>query len=128
MIQLSNGSLSAETVDMLLKSLPLELTYTDENDLIQYYSDIPDPIFPREPSLLGSSVIDCHNESKPEVIKLLNDFKAGRRDKYISTSDKEGKEILIMYLAIRDKDGNYKGCLEVTQDVTKIVKQDYYSD
>ena len=31
-----------------------------------------------------------------------------------------GQFILIRYFAIRDEEGNYEGCLEVSQDVTEI--------
>lgn len=34
----------------------------------------------------------------------------------------QGKFILIKYVAVRDRDGAYRGCLEVIQDVTAIRK------
>lgn len=33
-----------------------------------------------------------------------------------------GRLVLIRYFAVRDKDGNYLGTLEVTQDITDIKK------
>jgi len=32
----------------------------------------------------------------------------------------KGQKLLIQYFAIRDKNGNYKGVVEVSQEITKI--------
>jgi len=34
----------------------------------------------------------------------------------------KGRKIYIRYFAVRDKEGKYLGCLEVTQDITDIQK------
>ena len=36
----------------------------------------------------------------------------------------KGSFALIQYFALRDKDNSYKGCIEVSQDVTDIRKLD----
>lgn len=36
--------------------------------------------------------------------------------------ERDNKKILTRYLAVRDKKGNYLGCLEVDQDITEILK------
>ncbi len=124
MIQLSSGKLQPDVLELILKNLSLELTYIDEDDLIQYYTDIPAPLFSRSPDLIGTPVVDCHGESKPEVIQILRDFKNGRLDFKTNYSSKDGKRIFVKYLALRDTGGNYRGCLEIVQDVSQFGEKD----
>ena len=53
-------------------------------------------------------------------------MKTGTREKsrfWIDTTiNGENQKILIEYYALRDKEGNYIGCLEATQNITEIQK------
>ena len=55
---------------------------------------------------------------------LLDAFRAGIRDVAESWITLEGKLLHIRYFAIRDKEGVYRGCLEVGQDITDIRELD----
>ena len=54
------------------------------------------------------------------AIKVLSDLKSGRRDFAEFWINLRGRKIYIRYLAVRDKDGQYLGTLEVGQDITEI--------
>jgi DUF438 domain-containing protein len=54
------------------------------------------------------------------VNKILDAFKSGSRDTAAFWIELGGKFIYIRYFALRSTDGIYKGCLEVSQDVTGI--------
>jgi DUF438 domain-containing protein len=56
------------------------------------------------------------------VQKILDEFRAGRRDKADFWIQMKGRFLLIQYFAVRDDKGVYKGTLEVSQDVTEIKK------
>jgi hypothetical protein len=56
------------------------------------------------------------------VQKILDEFKAGRRDTADFWIQMKGRFILIRYFAVRDDEGAYQGTLEVSQDVTEIKK------
>jgi len=56
------------------------------------------------------------------VQKILDEFRAGRRSSADFWIQMQGKFILIKYFAVRDAEGRYRGCLEVSQDVTQIKK------
>jgi hypothetical protein len=56
------------------------------------------------------------------VQKILDEFRAGRRDKADFWIQMKGRFLLIQYFAVRDDKGAYKGTLEVSQDVTEIRK------
>jgi len=49
-------------------------------------------------------------------------MKTGERDQADIWIDLNGKKILIRYFAVRNKEGEYLGCLEVSQDITEIQK------
>ena len=54
------------------------------------------------------------------VNKILEAFRAGKRDVAEFWIEMGGKFIHIRYFAVRNDKGEYKGCLEVGQDVTGI--------
>jgi len=118
---LSTGGLNPRQLDLILTSLPVDITFVDAEDKVQYYSAQPERIFPRSPGIIGREVQNCHPPSSVHVVQeILDAFRDGRRDTADFWIQMGGKFILIRYFAIRDKDGKYEGCLEVSQDVTGI--------
>jgi DUF438 domain-containing protein len=122
---LDTGELTLEQVNLMLKHLPVDMSFVDENDTIIYYSDAADRIFPRSPAVIGRKVQNCHPPaSVPIVKKILGAFKAGTRNSAEFWIQSRDKFIHIRYFAVRDKDGAYRGCLEVSQDVTAVRKME----
>ena len=118
---LSTGGLNPKQLDLILTSLPVDITFVDAEDKVQYYSAQPERIFPRSPGIIGREVQNCHPPSSVHVVQeILNDFRDGKRDTADFWIQLGGKFVLIRYFAIRDADGKYEGCLEVSQDVTEI--------
>jgi DUF438 domain-containing protein len=121
LLRFSTGSLTPELVELILDRLPLELTFVDENDAVAYYSHGSDRVFPRSPGILGRTVQRCHPpQSLPKVVKILEDFRAGRRDQAEFWIQFQGRLVHIRYFPVRGTDGTYRGTLEVVQDVTGI--------
>jgi hypothetical protein len=113
--------LTPEQVNFLLKNLPVDVTFVDENDTVLYYSATAERIFPRSPAVVGRKVQNCHPPSSVHVVeRILESFKTGRRDVAEFWIELRGRFILIRYFAVRDENRNYRGCLEVSQDVTAI--------
>lgn len=54
------------------------------------------------------------------VQKIVDEFRAGKRDSADFWIQMKGRFIMIRYFAVRDEQGVYEGTLEVTQDVTDI--------
>ena len=118
---LTHGDLSIMQIDMMLRTLPVDLTFVDENDIVRYYSETPDRIFKRSPAIIGRKVQNCHPPaSVDKVIQILEDFRAGKRDVAEFWIQLGEKFIHIRYFAMRDSRGQYRGTLEVSQDVTAI--------
>ena len=117
------GDLSKEVLDALLETLPVEISFVDENDTVRYFNKNGNRIFPRPPSVIGRKVQDCHpKKSLHKVNQILDDFKNNRRDAAEFWIDMRGRKVYIRYFAVRGKGGKYLGCLEVTQDITDLKK------
>jgi len=115
--------LSIEALEAIFDTLPLDITFVDEKDIIRYYSKGDDAIFKRSPEIIGQKVQDCHpQKSQPMVGQVISDLKSGRRDVIESWIDRKGQKIHIRYFALRDKARRYLGILEVVQDITDLQK------
>jgi DUF438 domain-containing protein len=121
LLHLDTGALTAQEVNLLLKYLPVDVTYVDKDDTVLYFSQTPERIFPRSPAIIGRKVQKCHPPaSVHRVQRILDDFRAGRRDVAEFWIQMQDKFIHIRYFAVRDQKGKYRGTLEVSQDVTHI--------
>jgi len=106
-----------------LDALPVVISFVDEDDVVRYFNKDGDRIFPRPRSVLGRKVQNCHpKESVHKVQQILDEMKAGTRDVAEFWIDLKGMKVYIRYFAVRDSDGRYLGCLEVSQDITDIQK------
>ena len=122
-VDLSTGRLTREQLDLLLTHLPVDISYVDENDELVYYSATKERIFPRSPGVIGRKVQKCHPPKSFHVVqRIVDEFKAGKRDVAEFWIQMKGRFIHIRYFAVRDSGGNYRGTLEVSQDVTEIRK------
>ena len=120
-INLNTGSLTLKEIDLLLRHLPLDISFVGVDEEVKYYSATDDRIFPRSPAVIGRSVINCHpSKSYDKVQKIMTYFKEGKKDKAMFWIQMQGKFYLISYYAVKDDDGKFVGTLEVTQDVTEV--------
>ncbi len=123
MLGLDTGRMTLEQINLVLTHLPVDLTFVDENDRVAYYSEGPERIFPRSPAIIGREVRNCHPPKSVHVVnKILDAFKSGTRDTAAFWIELGDKFIYIRYFAVRDAQGDYRGCLEVSQDLTAIRK------
>ena len=116
-------NLKPETIEAMLDAMPVEISFVDENDRVRYFNKNGDRIFPRPKGIIGRKVEQCHPKKSVHIVnKLLDDFKNRKRKMAPFWIDLEGRKVLIRYFPVWDKEGNYKGCLEVTQDITDMQK------
>ncbi|MBI5529013.1 MAG: DUF438 domain-containing protein [Deltaproteobacteria bacterium] len=120
-LNLDTGSITPEQINLILKALPLDVTFVDENDEVRYYTAGRERIFPRSPEVIGRKVQNCHPpKSLHKVNEILDGFRDGSRNSAEFWINFGGRFVHIRYFALRDKRGAYRGCIEVTQDVTEI--------
>ncbi|HEX8948617.1 MAG TPA: DUF438 domain-containing protein [Dissulfurispiraceae bacterium] len=122
-IPLTTGHLTPEQVNLIFTHLPVELSFVNERDEVEYYSQTKERIFPRSPGVIGRKVQNCHPPKSLHMVqKILDEFRAGKKDVADFWIEMKGRFISIRYFAVRDKKGNYKGTLEVVQNATDIKK------
>jgi DUF438 domain-containing protein len=120
-LPLNTGALTLEQVDLMLRNLPVDVTFVDEKDEVRYFSQTRERIFSRTPAIIGRKVQNCHPpHSVYRVQQILDDFRAGVSDTAEFWIQMGGKMIHIRYFALRDAAGAFRGTLEVSQDVTGI--------
>ncbi len=122
-LNLDTGQLTADQVNLIFTHLPIDISFVNEQDEVAYYSATPERIFPRSPGVIGRKVQNCHPpKSVGMVEKILSSFKEGTKDVAEFWIQMRGKVLHIRYFAVRDQSGKYRGCLEVSQDITDIQK------
>lgn len=120
-LNVSNGKLTLNQINLIYKHMQVDLSYVDENDIVKFYTDSKHRIFPRSPGVIGREVQNCHpRESLSMVEAIIDAFKKGEQDEADFWIDKGDKFIYIVFNAVRDGEGNFKGVLEMMQDVTRI--------
>lgn len=120
-VDLKTGYLSAEQIRLVFNHLPVDITYVDENNKVKFFSTPEKRIFRRTNSIIGRDVKNCHpHESVHVVEKIVEAFRMGEKDKASFWIQMKGEFILIQYFAVRDENGNYKGVVEVSQEITEI--------
>jgi len=115
------GYMTVEQVNLLLKTMPLDLTYVDENDKVIFYNRGEERVFPRSAGIIGREVKFCHPpKSVGTVLKILEEFRKGTKSEASFWINFKGRLIYIRYFAVRDEQKNYKGVIEMSQDITDI--------
>jgi len=118
-LELDTGALTPKQVNLLLKNLPVDVTFVDELDTVRYFSAGAERIFPRSPGIIGRKVQNCHPPDSVHVVnRILEALRKGERDVAEFWIQSRNRFIQIRYFALRNKAGDYRGCLEVSQDVT----------
>jgi DUF438 domain-containing protein len=122
-IKLDTGELTAEQINLMLKHLPFDVTFVDENDRVRYYSDTAERIFPRSPGIIGRAVQNCHPPKSVQIVeKIIESFKKKTKtvaDFWIKMGE---KFVYIRYFPLYDETGAYRGVLEVSQEISEIQK------
>jgi len=116
------NELNIETIEAIMDSLPVDLSFVDSQDRVKFFNTPKNGrIFPRTKMDLGRKVQNCHPPKSLHLVqKILNDFKNGVSESADFWINHYGRFILIRYFPVKDKNGNYLGTLEVTQDITDI--------
>jgi conserved hypothetical protein len=115
------GYMTVEQVNLLLKTLPVDITFVDEHDRVIFYNRGEERVFPRSAGIIGREVKFCHPpKSVGTVLRIVESFRAGTQNEANFWFNYRGRLIYVRYFAVRDKDKNYKGVVEMSQDITDI--------
>ena len=118
-IVLPGGHFTKEQLIALLDTMPLEITFVDENDINRFFNDNDSPkAFKRPLMAIDRDVFSCHPPKiEPMVREIISGFKDGSRDEVSIWMKKNNKDMLVRYMAVRDKNRKYLGTMEIVQDM-----------
>ena len=117
------GVLSREELEAILNTLPVDITFVDKEDTVKYFNQSGERIFPRTKAVIGRKVQQCHPQKSIHVVnRIIEDFRSGRRDVAEFWINHKGRFIHIRYFPVRNREGEYMGVLEATQDITDLKK------
>lgn len=120
----ADRGLTLERATLLFNTLPLDITYVDEENKVRYFNKGEERHFYRSDAVIGRDVKNCHPpESLHIVEQIVESFKSGERDE-AQFWIRRGEEqlVLIRYFAVRTKEGEYKGVMEVSQEISQLKK------
>lgn len=116
-IHLPGGSLTLSQLTAMLSTIPLEITFVDIDNVNRYFNEGP-KVFKRPGMALGREVFTCHPPKiEQKVRRIIEEFHAGNLDQVPVWMDKGGRTFLVTYYAVRDKQKQYLGTLELVQDM-----------
>lgn len=119
-IRLPSGTMTPDELTAILNTIPFDLTFVDRDDTVRYFTQGRERIFSRSRAILGRKVQFCHPPSSVKIVEqILSDFHTGRHDRAAFWITLRGRFVHIEYFALRDPEGSYLGCLEVSQDLTE---------
>ena len=115
------GSLSALETNQIFNTLPLDITFVDKDGHVKYFSQGKERIFSRPKTVLGRHVNKCHPPQSVHVVEeIVNSFKNNEKDVEDFWIKMKDQFVYIRYFAIRDKNNQFLGTLEVTQNIQPI--------
>lgn len=118
-LTIGSGTMSLRQIGAVLDTIPMELTFIDENEINKYYNDDGEmKLFKRPDMSIGRDVYSCH-PPKIEIMveSIIAGFKSGKKDFVEVWGEKGGHTVYIKYIAVRDKEKNYIGTLECVQNM-----------
>ncbi len=120
-VNLGTGLIDAEQIVSIFNHLPVDITFVDEHDVVQFFSTPKKRIFPRTKAIIGRNVHNCHPKESVHVVEdIVKAFKNGEKDDASFWINFKNEKILIQYFALRNEEGEYKGVIEVTQEISGI--------
>jgi len=120
-LNVTTGQLTLEQINLIYQHMPVDLSYVDENELVCFYTDTKHRVFPRSKNVIGRDVKNCHPKASVHIVEeIIKKFRSGEQDKAEFWINKPDLFIYIIYYAVRDEKGKFRGVLEMMQDCTHI--------
>lgn len=121
-IRLPTGELTVRQLEAILRLLPVDLTFIDEQETTRFFTN-EGKVFARPLSCLGRDVWSCHPPKIIPMVKaMIEDFKARRRDHMEVWTPNPKNPVRVLYLAVYGDDDAYLGTLEIVQQFGSVLE------
>jgi DUF438 domain-containing protein len=107
------GELTKAQTELMFTHLPIGLGFSvaDEEDIVVFWAG--DGFSSCSPKLIGRTLYGCHPKRAHAAIEsLLADLKSGKKDEVDTIEHGNNGSERIIYTALRDSGGAYRGVLE----------------
>jgi len=122
-VKFDTGVLSFSELNKIFNTLPVDITFIDQDDVVKYFSQSKERIFARTKAVIGRTVQNCHPPASVHIVEeLLEDFKSGKKESEDFWIKMGELYVYIRYFAVRGDNGEYIGTLEVTQNIEPIMQ------
>ena len=109
------GALTPEQVDLILRCLPLDLSFADEHDVLVWWRG--ETYRTCDEAFIGRDVRECHpRQSLATLEDILRAFKSGEKDVAQGWEETADGFSVTRYVAVRDASGAYRGILEINME------------
>ena len=117
-VKFNTGYLKPEEIENIFNCIPGEITFTDKDNIVKYFSKGDERIFARTKAVIGRNVENCHPPASVHIVdKLVEDFRTGKKDSEDFWLKMGDKFLLIRFFAVRNKEGEFLGTLEFAQNI-----------
>lgn len=114
-LRLNNGHMTPAQIEAVLNTIPMELSFIDDND-INCYFNAGKKLFKRPDEAIGREVYSCHPPKYAGMARqIIAQLKSGEQNSIDVWMNKRGEPVFVRYMAVRDADGRYVGTLECVQ-------------
>lgn len=126
-IIMPGGHLTLAQLTAMLNTIPMEITFVDADNINRFFNEGPKD-FKRPGMAIDREVFSCHPPKvEQQVRRIIGEFRNGTLDKVPIWMEKNGKTMLVTYMAVRDAQGTYLGTMELVQDMG-FAKEHFLSD
>ena len=109
-VEQEDAMIDATWMAALLDSLKNPLLFADTGHIVRYMNKAAIAHYTGGESLLGSSLLDCHNpRSQQQMIEILRAMRDGREDERLITDNEKHR---VYMQAVRDPGGRVLGYFE----------------
>lgn len=124
---MAGGHLTLAQLTAMLNTIPMEITFVDADNINRFFNEGPKD-FKRPGMAIDREVFSCHPPKvEQQVRRIIGEFRNGTLDKVPIWMEKNGKTMLVTYMAVRDAQGTYLGTMELVQDMG-FAKEHFLSD
>ena len=122
-VKFDAGSLLPNEINAILNTLPLDMTFVDKDDKVKYFTQGKERIFDRPITIIGREVSMCHPPQSVHIVEqIVEDLRSGKKDNEDFWIKMGPMFVYIRYFAVRGKDGEFLGTLEITQNIKPILE------
>lgn len=129
-VKLDRGILTVDQLNYFLASMPMELTFADNNNQFLYYNQVKakeEMLAGRTPNQVGNPLAACHPDKSFKGVEwVLQQLRSGAMDAVRVNVPTHGPDKFVVhnYQAMHDSEGNYAGVNEYILDFKPII--DWY--